>query len=597
MRRGRRPFVALVLCAALFGCDVIREVTVDIPTYPTPSKVTWLDQNWSRDQSNWFHHADQGTLSFGVPLEWLTALERPTISLTNPGMLTDPAYLDRYGFIPDRGRTGNNPLPVGFARGGPMQRSDLSIWSNPQTKKTMTAVGLTCAACHTGRLTYHGTEVLIDGAPALTNIAEFRKGLGLAVVFTRKLPFRFDRFAERVLGPGYSDQAKAELRGELDRVVADVEAVNKLDVAVQGQSVTEGFTRLDALNRIGDAVFALDIDPSKNYVGTSAPVHYPRIWNDSWFTWVQYNGSIEQPMVRNAGEALGVGADVVLTGPKSAQFASTVKVGELYAMEQSLAGKPPDVRNGFTGLKSPKWPSGILPPIDQQRAARGAVLYRDRCQGCHLPPVTTPEFWASRRWLPPNAAGERYLDLEMVPISHVGTDPAQAEDMKNRKVVVPDNLGITSAEFGPALGQVVEKTVTRWYDSQQPPVPAAARARMNGNRPNGIQALLAYKVRPLNGIWATPPYLHNGSVPTLYALLSPVPERPTKFYLGGREYDPVNGGYVTDKFPGAFGFDTSIRGNLNSGHEFTNDKSRPGVIGDQLSPDERRALVEYLKTL
>ncbi len=119
---------------------------------------------------------------------------------------------------------------------------------------------------------------------------------------------------------------------------------------------------------------------------------------------------------------------------------------------------------------------------------------------------------------------------------------------------------------------------------------------MNGNRGNGIQALLAYKVRPLNGVWATPPYLHNGSVPNIYALLSPVSERPAKFYLGNREYDPVNVGYRIDRLDGGFEFDTSLRGNRNTGHEFSNDK-REGVIGPLLTPDERRALVEYIKTL
>ena len=119
---------------------------------------------------------------------------------------------------------------------------------------------------------------------------------------------------------------------------------------------------------------------------------------------------------------------------------------------------------------------------------------------------------------------------------------------------------------------------------------------MNGHRHNGIQAKLAYKVRPLNGVWATPPYLHNGSVPNLYALLSPVTERPTTFYLGHREYDPVNVGYRYDELAGGFKFDTTILGNRNTGHEFSNEKGN-GVIGRLLSPDERRALVEYLKTL
>ncbi len=71
---------------------------------------------------------------------------------------------------------------------------------------------------------------------------------------------------------------------------------------------------------------------------------------------------------------------------------------------------------------------------------------------------------------------------------------------------------------------------------------------MNGQRPNGIRQL-AYKVRPLDGIWATLPYLHNGSVPTVCDLLSPVAERPKTFYTGGRESDPVKLGLKTDTAP------------------------------------------------
>jgi len=147
-----------------------------------------------------------------------------------------------------------------------------------------------------------------------------------------------------------------------------------------------------------------------------------------------------------------------------------------------------------------------------------------------------------------------------------------------------------------ALGQIVDKTLEHWYDSQQPPVSPAVREQMNGNRPAEVRALDSYKVRPLDGVWATPPYLHNGSVPTVYALLSPVEERPKKFHLGNREYDPVNLGYRTEEIAGDFELDTTIRGNSNSGHEFNNVK-REGVIGRLLTPDERHALIEYLKTL
>jgi hypothetical protein len=168
--------------------------------------------------------------------------------------------------------------------------------------------------------------------------------------------------------------------------------------------------------------------------------------------------------------------------------------------------------------------------------------------------------------------------------------------MNQRRIVLPASLGITDTEFGLALKAVVSNTVNHWYDTQQPPTPANVREQMNGYRQDGVQAVLKYKARPLNGIWATPPYLHNGSVPNLYALLSPVAERPKKFYLGNREYDPVNVGYRTEELAGAFEFDTSICGNLNTGHEFSDEK-KPGVIGRALTPEERRALIEFLKSL
>jgi hypothetical protein len=593
----RRAFAAIAVILLIVGVYAWHDkFTVEPPNYPPIAKVVWLDQNWTAEQRDWFHHADQGTQTFGIPYEWFMALEQPPISSTGPGLLSDQTYLDRYGFIPDPMHPGK--MPVGFAQGGPMREASGAPWRNPQTNADMTAMGLTCAACHTGRFTYQNTAVLIDGGPALTNLDNFQKGIALAVLYTWYLPPRFNRFAGRVLGPGASDQAKSDLRKQFRPVVTQVETIIRLEFNSRHQTTTEGFARLDALNRIGDVVFAIDLNEPANWVGFSAPVHFPRIWQASWFEWVQYNGSIEQPMTRNAGEALGVGAAVSLTGAKNDLFTSTVRPEELYKLEQLLAGTPPpDSSTGFIGLRSPKWPANILPPINSELAAKGALLYKEICQGCHLAPVTDPDFWASKEWSRPNSAKERFLDLEQIDVTHVGTDPSEAADMKKRRVVTPPSLGITTKDFGAALGQVVDMTLAHWYDSQQPPISSAMREQMNGNRPSNVRALLSYKVRPLNGVWATPPYLHNGSVPNIYALLSPVAERPKKFYLGDREYDPANLGYLTDKLPGGFEFDTSLRGNSNCGHEFSDDQTKKGVIGRALSPDERRALIEYLKTL
>ncbi|MEO6786199.1 MAG: di-heme-cytochrome C peroxidase, partial [Chthoniobacteraceae bacterium] len=95
-----------------------------------------------------------------------------------------------------------------------------------------------------------------------------------------------------------------------------------------------------------------------------------------------------------------------------------------------------------------------------------------------------------------------------------------------------------------------------------------------------------YKGRPLNGIWATAPYLHNGSVPTLDDLLKPASARKPTFKLGSREFDPVKVGYVDE---GDFIFDTKANpGNSNAGHEY----------GETVFTDAERAqLIEYMKTL
>ena len=599
--------VVILIIPFVYGAKYFRDnFTVELPEYPPIGKVVWLDQNWTAEQRDWFHHADQGTQTFGIPYEWFIALEQPSLSLGAPGLLSDPAYLDRFGFIPDNVHPDKPEVPIGFAHGGLVLGASGSPLRNPRTNEQMTSLGLTCAACHTGRFTYKDTTFLVDGGPALTNVQNFQKAVGLSIVYTHVLPGRFARFAERVLGPGATDDAKSNLRKQFDPVYSQVRDVANLEKSVKAHSVNEGFARLDALSRIGNTVFALDLDHPENFVAYSAPVHFPRIWNASWFEWVQYNGSIQQPMTRNAGEALGVRATVNFPVAKDQLPTSSVQVDTIFKIEQLLAGdKPPNSKDGFAGLASPKWEdTKILPPIDTSLAAKGAILYKAHCQRCHLPTTSDPDFWTAPQWAPVNAAGERYLDLNMIDIAHVGTDPAEAEDMKNRSVSVPTSIGIannsgqvvTTDDFGDALHQLVTAVVNRWYDSQVPPTPPALRERMNGFRPDGVRATLQYKARPLNGIWATPPYLHNGSVPNLYSLLSPVAERPKCFYLGNREYDPVNVGYSTQELPGGFELDTWIRGNNNTGHEF-NTGTGKGIIGPLLTPDERRALIEFLKTL
>ena len=604
--------VAILVVGAVYSAfkdDVAQlwdDLHVKVAEYPQPKKTVWLDQNISKENLSWFYHADQGTRTFGVPFEWFMALEQPTIPwLLFPAvdLFSDTAYLDRYGFIPDTIIPGKKALPIGFAQGGPMLDPQGMPWRNPRSKQELTGIGLTCAGCHTGRFTYKDTAVVIDGGPALTELFTMKQGMGVALLLTRVLPSRFARFADRILGPDSSVTDRETLKSQLNQVLKQYGDVQALEKRVASQSIVEGYGRLDALNRIGNQVFSIDLKKPENYAGSSAPVHYPRIWNTPWFDWVQYNGSIMQPMVRNAGESLGVSSELNLTDPSKGLFKSSVNVDALYAMEDMIKGKtPPNAKDGFSGLRSPKWPGDILPPIDQKKADRGFELYKSHCQECHRPPFSSEAFYDfnNKDWWRKNENGEAILKIENVKISHVGTDSSQAADMANRTVAVPPNLGIDQTGFAFALGEVVVKTVNYIYDQKTPPTSLADRQRINGYMPNELRGELAYKVRPLNGIWATPPYLHNASVPNVFALLSPVDERPKKFWLGNREYDPVNLGYKTDYLANGFEFDTSIRGNSNSGHEFSKkyvkDKEVTGIIGPYLEPADRLALIEFLKT-
>ena len=97
-----------------------------------------------------------------------------------------------------------------------------------------------------------------------------------------------------------------------------------------------------------------------------------------------------------------------------------------------------------------------------------------------------------------------------------------------------------------------------------------------------------YAARPLYGIWAAAPYLHNGSVPTLYDLLLPPEQRPKKFALGRREYDPVKLGFAVGTACSQQDclVDTTRTGDGNGGH----------IWGTDLAEPDRMALLEYLKT-
>jgi len=106
----------------------------------------------------------------------------------------------------------------------------------------------------------------------------------------------------------------------------------------------------------------------------------------------------------------------------------------------------------------------------------------------------------------------------------------------------------------------------------------------------------SWKAAPRDGVWATGPFLHNGSVPDLYEMLIPASQRSKKFFVG-RDFDPVKIGIDTSGKSGKFEFDTSLTGNSNAGHSSQTGPRGNGVVGPLLTEQQRWALVEYLKSI
>jgi len=568
----------LALCAAGIGIFTLHN-SLEVPKIERPSTVVWLPQNWTEDQRRRYYHMAQG--SELLPYRWFLALEQPRFSITGAPLFKDDAYLQGFGFIPDSAYEQNpDALPVGFAH------DDRFV--DPYTGQKNVVLGITCAACHTGELFYGDKAIRIDAGPSLIELQKFTEALGLAVTWTYYDRVRFRRFAHRVLGPNPSHADQVLLRQAL-KYYLDT-SFTEFKANLHLFPTPEGYGRTDALARIGNFVFGTELNNRKNLVVGDGPVNFPPIWDASWMDWVQYNGSIQQPMGRNVGEALGVRSRINLLSYPGAQFQNTIHVGNLHEIELLLGGDAPG-----KGVWSPRWPEDVLGKIDLGKAAKGEKLYKELCLHCHQPPMLSDEGRKPEHWTNfTTSEGRQFFKVTMVPLSEIGTDPKEAQNFFNRTADSgPLGKGVVSARDG--LKYITQKVIDQAYAELK--LSPGQQEEWNGYRTNELLTPLAYKARPHNGIWATPPYLHNGSVPNLFALLSPVSERPRVFYLGNKQYDPVKLGLNTAPLKGATEFRTDLPGNSNAGHEFNDGPKGNGVIGRKLTEEERMQIIEYLKTL
>jgi len=553
-------FAAVVGLAALTGA-VVRKDHADTGK---PEPVVSLDQGWSAERRDQFYYTPQGSQL--LPYAFLVALEQPA----GTGRFLDPAYIAQTGFLPADGPSPLNPdrLPIGFAK------------DTRPAGAFGPAVGLTCAACHTNEIRAGATRIRIDGGTSQGDFQLLMTRLSQALDATLADPAKLQRFAERLKA-----DPKA-VRPALEATAAEIRRIN----AAGWTPNPYGRGRLDAFGHILNAVAAEALGQPANFRTPDAPVSYPFLWSTPTQRYVQWNGVAGNPIGRNLGEVLGVFGHPSIGNGTPSSFASTALIQNLKALED-WAGE----------LKPPPWPQA-LGKVSASRAKRGAALFAQHCASCHggpdYPLTPAVETMNGRQW----------LAVKMVDLATVGTDPKMLTNFAGRTA----QTGALAPMFGGAsvvpAGQVLLAVVGNIVENDLRNLAISGDTRKayygwrfapNAERPQmGWSTSLAYKAGPLAGVWATGPFLHNGSVPTVYDLLSPPAERPKTFLVGSTRYDAAKLGYVSDpaKIPekeraSLFLFDTALPGNSNAGHAFPD----PAVA--KLSSSDRTAIIEYLKVL
>jgi hypothetical protein len=540
-----------LMIALVSGTSCARTRKSEEPAPAGVSKVVKLSQGWTDADREWFWFTTQGAQI--IPYDWFLHLERATS--TEP--FRSNANFERFRYLTTRPSSSNpDGLPVGFVK---------DIDGNGHSW-----MGLTCAACHTGQVEFKGVGIRIDGAPALADFTMFFNELIAALAATEKDDAKFQRFAAAILKGSHTSASAQDLRQAL------IETTERLEIRRQlnASPVAYGYARLDAFGDILNMVLAHDLGIPENRAPADAPVSYPFLWDTPQHDAVQWNGSASNtapgPLLRNTGEMLGVFASVSLHRELLPGYKSSINFENLGKLEKSLET-----------LLSPQWPSDLFPPIDPLKAAAGKAHYAKYCEKCHA--------------IIERANPARRISAVLTPIREVGTDPKMATNFSGRVAKTGPFEGakeffVVGKPFGPTasgwdlLIHAVVGTIIRQPRSASS---AALGEFLSVPRAHG-EDLNVYKARPLNGIWATAPYLHSGAVPNLWQLLVPPQQRVKEFYVGTRNFDPRNVGYEIQPFEGGFRFDTTLPGNSNAGHAYGT---------QELTEAQKWELIEFLKSL
>lgn len=440
-------------------------------------------------------------------------------------------------------------------------------------------VGLTCAACHTAQIEFTDPKdktktwkLRVAGGPAMADVNRFMVDLrnSLTAVYEEgvKGGRDFEAYAERHTRR-FGPEDRTKLLSRLRTAVYERDLWYIWNTPPTDEPA--GYARLDAFGVIFNDVMRMTDRTPVGESTVNAPVSFPFLWHFSSHNQTQWNGS--GPAV---SLLVNVAATLGIFGKYDPTFEwfddpSTARLDNLRELQALL-----------DRLRSPKWPEDILGRPAPDKVDRGRVLFESKCRGCHAAQPRSEDL------------GRAYVT--MVPARIIGTDGMMVANTNQRKLKNPSGKHANKASFAVAratfdiLFSVSHPADTLAFLGE---VSTALLLPKRDLLPSGPPE--AYKARPLEGIWATAPYLHNGSVPNLYELLSPQAERTKQFCVGSREFDGMHVGFIApDKkeaceAAGFFWLDTTKEANRNSGH----DGPSLGVRGEE----QIRDLVEYLKTL
>lgn len=542
----------------------------------TPSYMH-VDQGelWTDTERSAYYQTDQGSRM--MPYAWLAALKQPS----GRPFLDDA--LTRYGYLAYRPSL-RDDLPLGF------------------TLSADGVVGLNCAACHAREIHVGGQRYRIDGAPALSDIQRMMVDIDVEVSRILGSDSAFKGFADAVLGAAAPTAARQRLRNELQDWYLPYATIVERGLPAQPW----GPGRLDAIGMIFNRLTGLDIGPAPSYiiaeniVPADAPARYPFLWNAPRQDYTQWpgfsaNGNEQLGLARNLGEVYGVFAifhpQAHALGPVDFLRVNSANFEGLTALEALVRQ-----------MGAPVWPW----PLDATKRAAGEAIFnrpieQGGCVGCHG--VQPGEYRSDSH------------DTWATPILDVGTDRRAAHNALRSAisgaltgVQLPDQPPIQPVDSALNLlsvavsGTLLQLAITSSSDFPSLPIDTSAlRPSQRAPAPSidqpspgslaGDEGEARYEARVLHGIWAAAPYLHNGSVPTLRELLTPSALRVHSFAIGP-DYDIDSVGIAalqpgSDARMTATGCDQRSSGNSNCGHDY----------GTWLSPTEKDALLEYLKSL